>query len=131
MSAAPSLSFCPDFSKGGGLVAAVAQDDASGEILMLAWMNEEAWNKTLETGQAHYYSRSRGKLWRKGASSGHVQHVRSIRLDCDGDAVVLRIMQEGDAACHEGYRSCFYRELSDGAVSVCSPKIFNPEEIYK
>lgn len=131
MNASPPVSFSPDFSKSGGLVAAVAQDEHSGEILMLAWMNAEAWNKTLETGQAHYYSRSRGELWRKGATSGHVQHVRSVRLDCDGDAVVLRVVQDGGAACHEGYRSCFYREFKEGAVSLCAPKIFNPEEICK
>ena len=123
--------FRPDFAKGGGLVAAVAQDDATGEVLMLAWMNEEAWDATLKTGEVHYFSRSRGKLWHKGGTSGHVQRVRSIRLDCDSDAVVLRIVQEGGAACHEGYRSCFYRELKDGAVSECAPKVFNPKEIYK
>lgn len=123
--------FRPNFAKGGGLVAAVAQDDATGEVLMLAWMNEEAWDKTLETGEVHYFSRSRGELWHKGGTSGHVQRVRSIRLDCDSDAVVLRIEQVGGAACHEGYRSCFYRELKDGDVRQCAPMVFNPKEIYK
>lgn len=130
MTEATTLSFRPDFAKGGGLVAVVAQDDATGEVLMLAWMNEEAWNKTLETGEAHYFSRSRKTLWHKGGTSGHVQRVRAIRLDCDSDAVVLRIAQEG-GACHEGYRSCFFRELKDGTVSICSPLLFNPKEIYK
>ncbi len=121
--------FTPDFSKAGGLVAAVAQDADTLEVLMLAWMNEEAWQRTLETGEAHYYSRSRKELWHKGGTSGHVQKVRAIRLDCDSDAVLLLIEQKG-AACHEGYRSCFFRELKDGALSVCSPKVFDPSEVY-
>lgn len=126
-----AITFTPDFEKGNGLIAAVAQDADSGEVLMLAWMNREAWEKTLETGEAHYYSRSRQSLWHKGGTSGHTQKVHSLRLDCDGDAVVLRITQIGGAACHKGYRSCFYREHKDGAVQLCAPKVFNPEEIYK
>ena len=94
-----------------------------------AWMNPEAWEKTLETGEAHYYSRSRKCLWHKGGTSGHVQKVKSIRLDCDGDAVVLLIEQIG-GACHEGYRSCFSRELRDGKVSRCSELVFDPKEVY-
>ncbi|MEG2173310.1 MAG: phosphoribosyl-AMP cyclohydrolase [Desulfovibrionaceae bacterium] len=113
--------FTPDFAKGKGLVAAIAQDDASGEVLMLAWMNAEAWEKTLQTGEAHYFSRSRQSLWHKGATSGHVQKVHSVRLDCDSDAVVLRIEQVGHVACHKGYRSCFYREYKDGTLSFCAP----------
>lgn len=116
------IPFIPDFAKGGGLINAVAQDALTGEVLMLAHMNKEAWDATLTTGQAHYYSRSRKCLWHKGATSGHVQHVHSIRLDCDGDAVLLRIQQVGPA-CHEGYRSCFYREWVQGTVSMCSPKM--------
>lgn len=115
--------FKPDFTKAGGLLAAIAQDHVSGEVLMLAWMNEESWQKTLETGEVHYYSRSRKELWHKGATSGHVQKVRSIRIDCDNDALVLKIEQIGGVACHEGYRSCFYREYKDGAVSECAPKL--------
>ena len=92
-----SLAFAPDFSKSGGLIAAVAQDAETLDVLMLAWMNPEAWEKTLETGEAHYYSRSRKCLWHKGGTSGHVQKVKSIRLDCDGDAVVLLIEQIGGA----------------------------------
>ncbi len=120
--------FAPDFSK--GLVPAIAQDQATGEVLMLAYMNEEAWRKTLETGEAHYWSRSRKELWHKGGTSGHVQKVRSLRLDCDSDTVLLLIEQVGGAACHSGRRSCFYREWEDGAVTVCSPQVFDPQKVY-
>jgi phosphoribosyl-AMP cyclohydrolase len=122
--------FDPDFKKGDGLVPAIVQDAASGEVLMLAYMNEEAWLKTLETGEAHYWSRSRGKLWHKGGTSGHVQKVCSIRIDCDDDTVLLLVEQAG-AACHAGYRSCFYREFKGGATCVCSPVLFDPKEVYK
>ena len=115
--------FTPDFSKSHGLIAAVAQDAVSGEVLMLAWMNPEAWEQTLATGEAHYYSRSRNCQWHKGGTSGNVQKVKAIRLDCDADAVVLLIEQIGGAACHTGTRSCFSRELRDGVVSVCSPMV--------
>ena len=129
---APS-DFSPDFSKSGGLIAAVAQDAATGEVLMLAWMNSEAWEATLATGEAHYWSRSRQKLWHKGESSGNVQKVSAIRLDCDSDAVVLEIEQIGGSACHTGRRSCFYRRLTPGSaeVKVCSPQVFDPAEVYK
>ncbi len=120
--------FAPDFSK--GLIPAIAQDQATGEVLMLAYMNEDAWRKTLETGEAHYWSRSRRELWRKGGTSGHVQKVRALRLDCDSDAIVLLIEQVGGAACHSGRRSCFYREWRDGGVTVCSPLVFDPEQVY-
>ena len=131
MNAFPPADFRPDFAKGNGLIPAIAQDDTTGEVLMLAYMNEEAWLKTLETGDAHYYSRSRNTLWHKGGTSGMVQKVRSIRLDCDSDAVVLRIEQRGGAACHTGRRSCFYREYKNGEVSLCDPQIFNPDDVYK
>ncbi|ACV69528.1 phosphoribosyl-AMP cyclohydrolase [Desulfohalobium retbaense] len=120
----------PDFAKGNGLVPAIAQDATTGEVLMLAYMNEDAWNRTLETGEAHYYSRSRDCLWRKGGTSGHVQKIHSVRLDCDQDTVLLLVEQLGGAACHKGYKSCFYEEYKDGAWSICSPKVFNPEEVY-
>ncbi|HEU4838458.1 MAG TPA: phosphoribosyl-AMP cyclohydrolase [Micavibrio sp.] len=97
-----------------GLIAAIAQDAVSGNVLMLAWMNEEALRKTRDTGQAHYWSRSRGELWRKGATSGNVQHVREIRIDCDQDAVLLFVDQQG-GACHTGRASCFYRIVGAGA----------------
>lgn len=122
----------PDFEKCGGLVPAIAQDAETGEVLMLAYMNETAWAETLRTGEAHYYSRSRQSLWHKGGTSGHVQKVLAIRLDCDRDAVLLRIRQMGEAACHTGRRSCFYRERGgDGRWTDCSPIIFDPKEVYK
>lgn len=123
--------FCPNFVKGGGLLPALAQSAVSGEVLMLAYMNEEAWNKTLQTGEAHYWSRSRGALWHKGESSGHVQKIKSIRLDCDSDAILLIVEQLGGAACHTGYESCFHHELKDGQVNICCKKLFDPEEVYK
>lgn len=118
----------PDFS--GGLLPAIAQDAASGEVLMLAWMNEQAWEKTLETGIAHYWSRSRQKLWQKGESSGHVQKICSILLDCDKDSILLKVQQVGNAACHTGHRSCFYRKIVGAQNLECSPMIFDPREIY-
>ncbi|NJB68100.1 phosphoribosyl-AMP cyclohydrolase [Desulfobaculum xiamenense] len=123
--------FAPDFDKQGGLVPAIAQDADTGEVLMLAYMNEEAWKRTLETGEAHYWSRSRQCLWHKGGTSGHVQKVRSIRIDCDDDTLVLMIEQVGGAACHTGRRSCFFRELVNGEVSECSPMVFDPKEVYR
>lgn len=123
--------FKPDFEKGGGLIPAIAQDAATGEVLMLAYMNELAWEKTLETGEVHYWSRSRSKLWHKGGTSGHTQKVKSIRLDCDRDAVVVLVEQIGGAACHTGYRSCFFSELGpDGEACECCPKVFDPEKVY-
>ncbi len=121
----------PDFEKCDGLVPAIAQDAETGEVLMMAYMNEEAWDKTLETGEVHYFSRSRHSLWHKGGTSGHVQKVKAIRLDCDSDTILVRIEQIGGAACHKGYRSCFYRELKDGEVVECSPIVFDPKEVYK
>uniref|UniRef100_A0A7C4AGX9 Phosphoribosyl-AMP cyclohydrolase n=1 Tax=Fundidesulfovibrio putealis TaxID=270496 RepID=A0A7C4AGX9_9BACT len=121
----------PDFEKGGGLVPVIAQDAASGEVLMLAYMNELAWDKTLETGEVHYYSRSRNALWHKGGTSGHVQKLKALRLDCDRDAVVALVEQIGGAACHEGYRSCFFRQVGpDGEAVECCPKVFDPETVY-
>lgn len=121
----------PDFDKMDGLIPAIAQDAETGEVLMMAYMNEEAWEKTLETGEVHYYSRSRKTLWHKGGTSGHVQKVHSILLDCDDDTVLVKIEQIGGAACHKGYRSCFYREMKDGEIRECSPVVFDPKEVYK
>ena len=121
----------PDFDKQGGLVPAIAQDAVTQEVLMLAYMNEESWKRTLETGEAHYFSRSRKKLWHKGETSGHVQKVKAVRLDCDEDTVLLLVEQVGGAACHKGFRSCFFRELSEGQEKNCSPKVFDPKEVYK
>ena len=125
------VDFTPDFAKGGGLLPAIAQCATSKEVLMLAYMNEESFALTLETGEAHYWSRSRNTLWHKGGTSGHVQKVHSLRLDCDSDALVALVEQIGDAACHTGFRSCFYRELQNGAVAECCPKVFDPKEVYK
>jgi len=109
-----------------GLIPAIVQDIMSGEVLMLAYMNDEAIIKTIETGRAHYWSRSRNKLWLKGESSGHFQIVREIRIDCDEDAILLLVEQEG-GACHTGYNSCFYRTI-DG--KVIGKKVFEPQEVY-
>lgn len=105
-----------DFEKLGGVVTAVVQDARTLEVRMVAYMDREAWRRTLETGYAHFYSRSRGRLWKKGESSGHLQSVEDIRVDCDQDAVVLRVEQVGDISCHTGNRSCFYRRLKDGRL---------------
>ncbi|MBA1341353.1 MAG: Phosphoribosyl-AMP cyclohydrolase [ANME-2 cluster archaeon] len=110
-----------------GLITAIAQDHKTNEILMLAFMNLEALEKTVETGKAHYFSRSRGKLWLKGESSGHVQLVHDMYIDCDADAVLMKVEQLGGGACHMGYRSCFYRTLEGDVVSE---KVFNPEDVY-
>jgi phosphoribosyl-AMP cyclohydrolase len=114
-----------------GLIAAIVQDAATHEVLMQAFMNEEALRLTLETGIAHYYSRSRKKLWKKGESSGHLQKVREVRLDCDQDAILMQVDQIG-GACHTGYRSCFYRIINaDGTLSESGEKVFDPKDTYK
>jgi phosphoribosyl-AMP cyclohydrolase len=120
----------PDFEKGGGLVPVIVQDEGSGEVLMLAWMNRLAWENTLKSGYAHYWSRSRACLWKKGERSGNLQEVKEIRIDCDADCVLLKINQVGGAACHTGYRSCFYRKLCDGRLLIDGEKLFEPEEKY-
>src|SRR3954451_15778139 len=102
------------FDKSTGLIAAIAQDHQTGEVLMIAWMNREAFEETVRTGRAVYFSRSRGRLWRKGEESGHVQEVRGVYVDCDADTVLLKVRQVGGAACHEGYKSCFFRQLAGG-----------------
>jgi phosphoribosyl-AMP cyclohydrolase len=111
-----------------GLVPAIAQDAATGEVLMLAYMNEAAFRRTVETGYATYYSRSRRKLWTKGETSGNRQRVLELYLDCDLDAVLVKIEQIGGAACHTGFRSCFYRRLKDGCLEVVGEKVFEPEQ---
>lgn len=120
-----------DFKKGGGLLPVIAQDARTGEVLMLAYMNEEAYRRTLETGKAWYYSRSRDAYWMKGESSGHVQEVREIRVDCDADTVLLKIDQVGGAACHTGQRSCFYRRVEGDAWVVDGVQVFDPAEVYR
>ena len=116
-----------DFSK--GLVTAVVQDVKDGRVLMVAFMNEEAFSKTLETGKAHYYSRSRKRLWLKGERSGNVQNVEELFVDCDKDAVVLKVRQRG-GACHKGYRSCFFRKVKDGELVFTEEPIFDPDSEY-
>ncbi|MDL2274670.1 phosphoribosyl-AMP cyclohydrolase [Desulfosarcina sp. OttesenSCG-928-G10] len=119
-----------DFDKMGGLVPAIAQDATTGEVLMLAFMNKAAWEETLKTGNATYYSRSRDTLWVKGLTSGHVQHVREIRVDCDNDTVLLKVDQVGGAACHTGYASCFYRKVENNALTTIGQPVFDPREVY-
>ena len=116
-----------------GLIPAIAQDDSTGDILMMAWMNRESLEETVRTNRAVYFSRSRNKLWRKGEESGNVQEVRSIHIDCDADVILLRIRQIGDAACHTGHRTCFYREVTNGGNSYTEKNdiVFDPSTVYK
>lgn len=120
----------PDFEKGGGLLPVVAQDAATGEVLMLAYMNAESFRRTLETGKAWYYSRSRDKFWMKGEESGNVQLVKAVFTDCDSDAIVIKIEQVGGAACHTGHRTCFYKRWDGGAFVEEGEKVFDPKEVY-
>ncbi len=121
-----------NFSKGNGLLPAIAQDHDSGKILMLAYINKSSWEKTLETGEAHYWSRSRQELWHKGGTSGHVQKIKEIYVDCDQDTVVFKVEQVGGAACHTGYESCFFSKVdTSGDVTVVGEKIFDPRKVYK
>ncbi len=120
----------PDFEKAGGLVPAIAQDADNGQVLMMAWMNREAFQETLSTGRAVYFSRSRNKLWRKGEESGHQQQVRQVLIDCDADTVLLKVEQRG-AACHEGYRTCFFREVGVDETTIVEPRLVDPNDVYK
>ncbi len=120
-----------DFAKAeNGLLPAIVQDFTTGRVLMLAYINEEAWHKTLATGMGHFWSRSRNKLWLKGESSGHVQVVKEILVDCDEDTVIYRVEQKGGAACHKGYGSCFFRRVEGDRLVVNSEPVFDPEEVY-
>jgi len=119
-----------DFKKQGGLVTAVIQDDSSNRVLMVGYMNEEAFRKTVETGFTTFWSRSRNKLWMKGESSGHRLLVRSIATDCDADTVLVRVEAQGPGVCHEGYESCFYRVLRDGAWAQQEERSYSPEAVY-
>ena len=122
----------PDFSKDpSGLIPAIAQDWQTGEVLMLAYINEDSWKATLESGKATYWSRSRQELWCKGDTSGNVQYIKDILIDCDMDTIIFKIEQIGDAACHEGYRSCFFRSVYGDDCKIVSKKVFNPEDVYK
>ena len=127
----PPAAEIPNFAKGvDGLLPAIAQDAENGRVLMMAWMNREAWQETMATGHATYYSRSRGQLWRKGETSGHRQRVLEARVDCDADAILLQVEQTG-AACHEGFKSCFFRQVqSDGTVRVADSRLVDPRSVY-
>ncbi|MFU7562255.1 phosphoribosyl-AMP cyclohydrolase [Stieleria sp. JC731] len=120
-----------DFSRGtNGLLPAIAQDEETGEVLMVAWMNEEAFQCTIDEGYAVYFSRSRNSLWRKGETSGHRQKVSEIRVDCDKDTILLKVNQVA-AACHEGYKSCFFRRITkDGQLEVADERMVDPAEVY-
>lgn len=122
----------PNFEK-SALIPIIAQDAKTGDVLMLAYMNQTAWEETLKTGRVCYYSRSRDKLWRKGEESGNVQHVREIYFDCDADTLLIKVEQVGGAACHEGYRSCFFRRIDAGSreVNVVGERVFDPAAVYK
>lgn len=120
-----------DFAKMGGLIPAVVQEYDTGEVLMLAFMNQDAWEATLATGSATYYSRSRQALWVKGKSSGNVQHVKEIRIDCDNDTVLLKVEQIGGAACHTGHKSCFFKRVDNGTVNSVGTPVFDPKEVYR
>jgi len=119
-----------DFKKTGGLIPAIVQDAATGEILMLAYMNQQAFEATLSTGKATYYSRSRQTLWVKGETSGNVQLVKEIRIDCDDDAILLKVEQLGRAACHTGHRSCFHKKVENGSILIMGEPLFDPKEVY-
>ena len=122
----------PDFSK-SDLIPVIAQDEQSGDVLMLAYMNRQAYDETLATGRVCYYSRSRDRLWRKGEESGNVQEVKAIFFDCDADTLLVKVNQIGGAACHEGYRSCFFRQVVPGAdqPKVVGERVFDPKAVYK
>jgi phosphoribosyl-AMP cyclohydrolase len=121
----------PNFAKGDGLIPTIVQDAETKEILMLAYMNRQSWEMTLKTGKATYWSRSRQELWVKGETSGHFQLLLAVFIDCDNDSILLQVKQLGGAACHTGYKSCFYRKLEGDDFVVVGEKIFNPQEIYK
>ncbi len=119
-----------DFEKGSGLVPVIAQDWKTGEVLMLAYINEAAWKETLKSGYATYWTRSRKKLWRKGEESGNRQIVKEILVDCDADTVIFKVEQIGGAACHEGYRSCFFRKVENDQLIVTGERVFDPAKVY-
>ena len=120
-----------DFDKSGGMVPVIAQDEETGEVLMMAFMNREAFGETLRTGRVCYFSRSRNRLWRKGEESGNVQEVRGVYVDCDADTLLVKVRQIGGAACHEGYRSCFFRRVAGDELQVVAEPVFDPQEVYR
>ncbi|MBS3097500.1 phosphoribosyl-AMP cyclohydrolase [Candidatus Woesearchaeota archaeon] len=120
-----------NFGKLNGLLPVIIQDYETDKVLMLGFMNREAWQRTLKTGKATYYSRTRKAIWQKGETSGNIQIVKEILIDCDNDTILLKVKQVGNAACHTGYRSCFYRKLENGKLKTIGKKIFEPKEVYK
>src|SRR3954468_11362770 len=122
--------YIPAFTGPDGLVTAVAQDTATGQVLMVAHMNREAWEETLTSGKAVYFSRVRRRLWRKGEESGNIQYVREIFVDCDADTVLLKVEQVGGAACHEGYPSCFFRQVTPDGLKLVAKRVFDPKDVY-
>jgi phosphoribosyl-AMP cyclohydrolase len=127
----PAPTSAPDFSAGDGLLPTIAQDAETGEVLMLAYMNRESYEETLATGRAVYYSRSRGRLWRKGEESGHIQEVQAILIDCDADTILLKVRQLGGAACHEGFKSCFFRQVTTEGTKIIAERVFDPAKVYE
>lgn len=126
-----TLDFELDFKKGKGLIPAIAQDCSTGEVLMLAYMNQASFNETLASGKATYFSRSRQSLWKKGETSGHVQQVKEIRVDCDHDTILLKVEQVGGAACHKGYASCFFTRIENNELKIVENRVFDPDTVYK
>ena len=121
-----------DFNKlNNGLIPVIIQDNQSGNVLMLGFMNREAWEKTLSSGKATFFSRTRQSLWIKGETSGHVQIVKEIRIDCDNDSVLLKVEQRGGAACHTGHESCFFKKIENGEVKIIGKQVFDPKEVYQ
>lgn len=121
-----------NFSKGKGLLPAIVQEYRTGKVLMLAYINSESWERTLQTGEAHYWSRSRQEIWHKGVTSGHIQKIKEIYVDCDNDTVLFRVEQVGGAACHTGFESCFHKKVGqNGRVTIEGEKIFYPEKVHK
>lgn len=120
-----------DFEKTNGLIPAIAQDYKTGEVLMLGFMNSQAFEKTIKTKKATYFSRSRQALWIKGEISGHVQNVKEIRVDCDNDTILLKVDQVGGAACHKGYKSCFFSKVEESDLKIVESKVFDPKKVYK
>ncbi len=120
----------PDFERNDGLIRAIAQDAVTREVLMDAFMNEEAFDETMRTRRVVYYSRSKKQIWRKGEESGHVQLVRAVRINCNRDALLILVEQVGGAACHDGFRSCFYREVTDDGLQVIGARVFDPVQVY-
>ena len=119
-----------DFEKTGGLIPAIAQDAETGEVLMMAYINPASWEESLRSGKATYWSRSRKTLWKKGETSGHVQVIREIRVDCDSDTVLFKVEQLGGAACHKGYKSCFFRVVRDQKLEIAEQRVFDPKKVY-